>query len=935
MATVYLAHDLTRGVDVALKAPKQELVAQLGPDRFAREIQITTKLQHPHIVAVLDSGVDHGVPFYIMPYIAGETLEQRLRRVREPLPIAEAITIAGEMLDALVYAHGLGFVHRDVKPSNVMLLHGHAMLADFGIARAVESTDNRKLTESGFALGTAEYMSPEQAAGEANLDGRSDIYSVGCVLYEMLVGSPPFTGPTSRAVMARHFVDPVPSIRTVRDTVPDILEHAVMTALAKSPVDRFPTATAFRDLLKDPAMRVTGAISRVRSAALPRANPVRAKPWGRILAGAGVALAATAAAVWRLSSPAVGPLDPNRVMVYPFVTSGRAVAGQNIGEDVATVIGNALDGADPLRWVDGWSHLDPAARDDIASLSLERARRVARSKRCATFIMGRLIPAGDSLRVSLTLYDAETGNERQSGSATGMASEPWRQGMKAFSSLLPSLIPGALRNLSDDWSDRNPAAVANFLIAESKFRRTQIREALESYRRAVALDSSFAIAALRGAQAAAWNHRGDEAASMLRVALAQPLAPRYRHFAEGFSANLDGNADSAAFHLLAATKEDPDFTVAWIQLGETYTHRLPLKGNPDSLADLAFARARALDSSATTAMYHPIEIRLRNGDISGATALLERFRAGAPDPQLLKPLDIAVECVQRGAAVVEWNRYATSEPLALLSASKMISGGARHLSCSRSGYSALLALDTAATEDADARRFAAMLGLQGVHLAAGQATEAVAVIDRFIARWDQGKSVFLLDAPSFPTLRARGQSVARADVASYGPDFATRPTNLRLWELGVLEAQHGSLQTARAIAEQLRKRATPVDSVRVRSLARSMDAFVQLAAADSSGAEKRFSALIADGSRGAEIGWDEAASFAAERLVLTQLLLARGAAQEAIDVASVFDASWPQIYVQFVPASLELRAKAAAKLGDAAQAARYRARIETIRRELQ
>ena len=262
MATVYLAWDQTREVQIALKAPKPELVMQLGADRFAREIQISTKLQHPHIVPVLDAGVtESGVPFYVMPFIDGETLEQRLKR-DGALPVDEAIDIACQVLDGLIYAHGIGFVHRDVKPSNVLLSHGHALLADFGIARAVERTDNRKLTESGFALGTAEYMSPEQAAGESQLDGRSDIYSLACVLYEMLVGGPPFTAPTARAVMARHFVDPVPSIRTVRDTVPVKLEQAVMTALAKTPVDRFADAAAFKSALRDPALRESTATTR-------------------------------------------------------------------------------------------------------------------------------------------------------------------------------------------------------------------------------------------------------------------------------------------------------------------------------------------------------------------------------------------------------------------------------------------------------------------------------------------------------------------------------------------------------------------------------------------------------------------------------------------------------------------------------------------------
>ncbi|MBC7843189.1 MAG: serine/threonine protein kinase [Gemmatimonadaceae bacterium] len=290
MATVYLAHDLTRDVHVALKAPKPELVLQLGAARFAREIRIATRLQHPHIVPVLDTGVAGGVPYYVMPFVEGETLEERLARTG-PLPMDDAISIASDVLEGLSYAHGLGFVHRDVKPSNVLLANGCALLADFGIARTADTTDTRNLTDAGFALGTAEYMSPEQAAGESHIDRRSDLYSLGCVLYEMLTGTPPFTAPTARAVMARHFVDPVASIRTHREALPLTLEAAVMKALAKIPDDRFADAASFRAALNDLTPREV-AVSETRSV------PRRPRIW-MVLAVGGLVVAG-AALIWRL-----------------------------------------------------------------------------------------------------------------------------------------------------------------------------------------------------------------------------------------------------------------------------------------------------------------------------------------------------------------------------------------------------------------------------------------------------------------------------------------------------------------------------------------------------------------------------------------------------------------------------------------------------------
>jgi tetratricopeptide (TPR) repeat protein len=925
MATVYRAHDLNRGVDVALKAPKGELVLQLGPERFSREIQITTTLQHPHIVPVLDAGIANGVPFYVMPLIDGETLEQRIRR-SGALPIAEAVAITCDVLEGLVYAHQRGFVHRDVKPSNVMLSNGQALLADFGIARAVERTDNRKLTESGFALGTAEYMSPEQAAGDTNLDGRSDLYSVGCVLYEMLVGGPPFTAPTARAVMARHFVDPVPGIRTVRDTVPVKLEQAVMTALAKTPVDRFADAAAFHAELRNPALLD-------RSTALPtRAAPVTAPHRTRLLViGAAVLSALAGTAFWRTRAAEAAPLDQHRVMVYPFVLPADFRGPRSTGEDVGTIIGNALDGTEPLRWIDGWSLLEQRDRDDIRALTHDQARALARSKRCATFVTGRLVAAGDSLRVFLALHDVRGDSVLAQSDAMGGRAEPWKQALRAVNGVLPRLIPGSRRDIADDWNARDPGAVANFLLAESAFRRVQMKDALVLYRKAIALDSTFAFAALRGAQAATWNHRSSESATMLDVATRQALPPRYGHFARGMHAYLNGRADSAATELRAALAIDPDMTVAWMQLGEVYTHLLPAEGSTDALADAAFTTARTLDSSAVNVLFHPIELRLRRGDTTAAAPLLARFRAAQPDSSLLIQLSIAEQCVHRGAAAVDWNQLARAYPLATLASGKSFAGGGAHLACASAAFSALLAVDTSATDEADARRFFAMLGLHTLQLARGQPEAAIATIDAFVARWESGASLFLLDAPFVPAMLARAQRIAAADSSAHGVGYITLPYSRRLWELGVLATHTGQLTVASAAANELQRRAVATDSAYVRHLALSLTAFVHLARGDSATAEKEFGALLRSGTLNDGYQWDEALPMGGERLTLARLLSARGAHRQAIDVATVFDSAWPIIHLLYLPASLELRAQSATALGNTTLASQYRARLAALR----
>jgi len=924
MATVFRAFDLRRNTFVAIKAPRPELVAQLGVERFAREVQISTQLQHPHIVPVFDSGTANGVPYYVMPLIEGETLEQKLRR-DGPLPIAQAIDIACELAEGLAYAHTHGFIHRDVKPANVLLSNGHALLADFGIARAVERADASKLTESGFALGTADYMSPEQASGDSALDGRSDIYGLACVLYEMLAGAPPFSGATSRSVMARHFVDPVPSLRTVRDTVPEALEEVIVTAMAKAPVDRYQNAEAFRDALRDPTLR---------QATVARAAVVTAKSRRtRIMAAAAALVAvAGAGAVWKFGGETDAPLDRNRVMVYPFVLPAGYAGPATIGEDVATIIGSALDAADPLRWVDGWALLDEKGRADVRTLTYDSARRLARSKRCATFMTGRLVAAGDSVKVFLTLHDVRGDSVLAQGEGIGIASDPWKQGLTAVSGILPQLIPGSTKDVSAEWKNRAPGAVANFLLGESAFRRVQPRDALDHYRKAIALDSTFALAALRGAQAASWNHNNAEASAMIRLASAQTLPPRYKHFAMGMAEYINGRADSAAAHLRQALAADPEMVVAWTQLGEVYTHLLPLAGNTDSLADLAFSAARRLDTTSASILLHPIEIRLRRGDTAGVTTLLRRFNAERPDSTLLSQLRIGDACVRGGVGAVNWTDEVSRRPLEVLRFANWLGGLGAHYSCGARGFESILAVDTGATDAADGRRFAALLGAQGHHIARGDFARAASVIDATAKRWSFGESIYLLAAPSTAVWLERAKGIAKADEARYGPNYATLPYPRRLWELGVLEARTGRVSVATAIAANLRTQGTVPGAEYVSGLARSIDAFLHLARGDSLAAEKGLTALILDGARGDQVEWEEASPHGGERLLLAQLLMARKEYQQAMDVASVFD-SPKLVHLIYLRPSLELRARAARALGNSRVQAHYLARLAVLRTE--
>jgi len=352
MATVYLAHDDRHDRRVALKVLRPELAAVIGAERFLAEIRTTANLQHPHILALFDSGQVDGTVFYVMPYVDGESLRDRIDRERQ-LPIEDALRIAREVGDALQYAHGHGVIHRDIKPENILLQGGHALVADFGIALAAAKTGGTRMTETGMSLGTPRYMSPEQAMGERALDARADIYALGCVLYEMLTGDAPFTGSTAQAIVAKVLTEKPASIIQRRERVPLHVEDAVLCALEKLPADRFATAGEFVAALRADSA-TTGTTSRVRVAR-------KRESQGQFIAiGAGVAVLA-AVAGWLLGRGNAAPLalEPTRLaLVEPganltFDGTQRTIDISADGQTVVFVADRPAGTAVLLRRLDG------------------------------------------------------------------------------------------------------------------------------------------------------------------------------------------------------------------------------------------------------------------------------------------------------------------------------------------------------------------------------------------------------------------------------------------------------------------------------------------------------------------------------------------------------------------------------------------------------
>ncbi len=364
MATVWLAEDVRHHRRVAIKALHPELSAMLGPERFLKEIELTASLQHPHILPLFDSGSADGLLYYVMPFVEGETLRARLERERQ-LPVSDGVRIAAEVADALEYAHERGVVHRDVKPENILLQNGHALVADFGIALAVQQAGGSRLTQTGLSLGTPQYMAPEQATGELTVGPRADIYALGAVTYEMLAGEPPFTGPTAQAILAQVLTAEPRPLTLLRRRVPAQVDAAVRTALERLPADRFGSAGEFATALVTPG-----------SAAWPGAGT--APGWRRnrpaIVAGA-VAIAAVVAAVWgwgRVAADRVGAAAAAGrpwLATLSFPDSAPPEGSFALSPDGSRLVYVAHASGGPELWVRDADALDPRPlpRTDSAS----------------------------------------------------------------------------------------------------------------------------------------------------------------------------------------------------------------------------------------------------------------------------------------------------------------------------------------------------------------------------------------------------------------------------------------------------------------------------------------------------------------------------------------------------------------------------------------
>ncbi len=618
MAVVYLATDSTTGESVALKLLDAEIGAAVGADRFRREIRIASELKHPNILSVLDAGESNGQLYFTMPVVTGESLHALMVR-EEQLSITDAVRITREVAGALMFAHQHGIVHRDVKPENILMQDGVAILADFGIARA--SSDLRStqvLTRTGMSIGTPTYMSPEQAAAERELDGRTDQYSLACALYEMLAGQAPFTAKTAQGLMARHMLEAVPSLSIVRSSVPEQVEDAIVRAMAKVPSDRFDTIAEFADALGTPDTW------RPNSGSRTRVFPVHKRRWltrrrafASLVGVTAVAVATTVA--WYANRPAI--VVPSVMLaIAPFNPLRPEFALWQ--EGLVDVLARNLDGLGPVGAVSpavairGWN----SRKADRQS-----ARALAERTDAQYAVFGSVNSApGNLVQLSTSLLDVRA-DTLWEGTWTGLDVKDLADSATQF--VLFQLSKrhriGAVRE--SPLGATSPEALKSFLQGEQKFRQTSWEAALAFYTRAAALDTAFPLPLRRMGQIVAFQR--DNADSLgrsyaLRAGrLNRGLAPRdsFLVVSDSQFASLaqrqDELSDWPLLRRLFATLEEasrryPNDPEVWYALGEARAHLgygTAVDVTDEEVLD-AFQRAIALDSGFAPAYIHAVEL---------------------------------------------------------------------------------------------------------------------------------------------------------------------------------------------------------------------------------------------------------------------------------------------------------------------------------------
>ncbi len=590
MSLVYLAHDQRLGRKVALKILRPELAATLGPERFLREIKVVAGLTHPHILPLHDSGEAARMLYYVMPYVEGESLRHRLERERR-LPLEDAVEIARQVADALEYAHQHDIVHRDIKPENILLQAGQAVVSDFGIARAISEARGR-VTGTGVAVGTPEYMSPEQASG-GTVDGRSDVYSLGCVLYEMLTGTSPgaVSGGATRAPAIR-------TISAVRPEIPIEVEAAIEEAMAQRPEERFPRAADFARALRLPGVATaSGARQRRR---------VRWR-WRAALIG----LAALAAVAMVLLPRVLGSgLDASLYVVVPFGHRGGAAPALVNGDQCELLLSQAFERWTDVRLADPLQVHDARMRRGEVAMTLDEAKRLARNLGAGMLVWGDVTEVGDSIQVTAGLYDLRAGSKRLRDYAVRIAKDG-KDLQAKFRELADSILLGGVHS-----ENLRPGVVGTDVLAafyayaegRDALARWDLASAERAFRAALTRDPDYAQASLWLAHTEMWS---DEPVADWRASTSRALASPEKLGAGDLAiANALGLLAAGRFPQACAAyrhlvTQDPSDFIAWFGLGECQRRDALVEPDPTSPSKWRF---RASYRGAASAYRQALEL---------------------------------------------------------------------------------------------------------------------------------------------------------------------------------------------------------------------------------------------------------------------------------------------------------------------------------------
>jgi tRNA A-37 threonylcarbamoyl transferase component Bud32/tetratricopeptide (TPR) repeat protein len=617
MARVFVATEPALGRHVVIKVLPPELTETVSADRFQREIQLAANLQHPHILPLFTAGRAGGLLYYTMPLVEGETLRGRLAREGE-LPASEACRILAEVARALSYAHKQGIVHRDIKPENILLSHGQAQVADFGIAKALAaSAEDGNLTTRGLVLGTPAYMAPEQVTGDSSIDPRGDIYSLGVLAYEMLTGVPPFNERTPQAMMVAHAVQQPESVAARRSELPDRLAKLVMQMLEKNPSDRPQSADEVLRRLETAAF---GPPATLETAALGGA--VRHRRWA--VAG-GVVLALLAAAAWLRNRTPATTLDPKVVAVLPFRVTGADSSLGYLREGMLDLLATKLSGTRDVRTVEprtllsAWRGAGGSAAADVDGRS---KLRVARQVGAGRLLEGEVVGPPHHVILNAKLSDA-AGESEVRASVEGPV-DSLTSLVDHLAAQLLILGAGEGQHRLATLTTTSLPALRAYLDGRAAHRQGDYGAARTHFDRAIELDSGFALAGIGRQMAAGWLGEGNEGPGTL-------LAWRYRNRLSGrdlivlrymlgrryplLTDQSDNIADAEA--VVAAAPDSPE---AWATLADMTYHYGPLVGMPEPLerAIQAYGRALVLDSSYAPSLEHLPEIYYEVGNTAAA-----------------------------------------------------------------------------------------------------------------------------------------------------------------------------------------------------------------------------------------------------------------------------------------------------------------------------